>query len=330
MIDLFYLPRYSSKPPERTSHVSSGRTSASASNSESDPVLAKKQVSSNLNSASPPFYPSGASNKEINLTPKRDVQTGSTSRSVRPGVVEEGFVVQQNNTLLRGKNVVDTISMDKLYIDESVNPSVGKSLNNLHVVPPGSSGLNASQSPHPRAPVRGGTIPVQMNYQTATSHNQVNKFPPTQHQAIQRSSAPGRISTTVQVPASQLGHRPGSGSQASSPPKTSVASNSLDSGEIDGASESGKSKGALVGKGRGVSQGSGRGSFVYGGAMGTAGNVSGSHGDQNFPAFLPGLFYLAVFLFSINIAYFQEKMGSNLLIVSCQFCCWNAIFSCIK
>ncbi|XP_020964095.1 protein CASC3 [Arachis ipaensis] len=280
----------SSKPFEKTSHTSSGRTAGSTSNYESDPVpAAKKQVSSNLNYASPPFYPSGSSNKEMNLASKRDVQTGSTSRSGRPGVVEEGVSVQQNNSLLRGKNVVDTtIGMDKLYIEESINPSVGKSLNSMHAVPPGSSGVNASQSSHSRAPLRGGAIPVQMNFQPAIAHNQVNKFAPTQHQStVQRNHAPARIPTTLQASAPQIGQRPGTGSQASSPPKTSVAISSLDSGEIDATSESGKSKGALVGKGRGGSQGSGRGSFVYGGAMGAAGNMGGNHGDPNFPAFLP-------------------------------------------
>lgn len=77
-----------------------------------------------------------------------------------------------------------------------------------------------------------------------------------------------------------------------------MATNSFDSGETDAASESGKSKGALVGKGKGGSQGSGRGTFLYGGAqvMGASGNMGASHGDQNFPgtpAFLPGLIVLS-------------------------------------
>ncbi|XP_019436403.1 PREDICTED: uncharacterized protein DDB_G0283697-like [Lupinus angustifolius] len=262
------------KPTEETSRISSDRTLAPTS-SESDIAPAKKQVSSSLNYASPPFYPSGSSSKEINLTPKRDVQTSTTSRSFRS--VDEGFSVQQNNAPLRGKNAVDSINMDKFYIDESVNPSVGKAINNLQMPPPGSSGVNASHSPHLRRPGRGGTIPVQMNYQSAaTSHNRVKKIPPTQYQAIQRNSAPVRTSTSVQAPASRLGHRPGSGLRASSPTKT-------DSGELDTTSELGKSKGTLVGKGRGASQGGGKG-FVYDGPMG---NVGGSQGDQNFPAFLP-------------------------------------------
>ncbi|XP_045830182.1 protein MLN51 homolog isoform X2 [Trifolium pratense] len=279
--------KQSGKSQEKTSHVSSERVSKPASNAESDPVPAKKNsISSNLNYASPPFYPSGSSNKEINLAQKQDVQIGSTSRNIRPGM-NEGFPVQQNNAIHRGKNVVDSISMDKLYIDESVGPSVGKPLNNVPLAPSG----HASQSPFPRpaGPGRGAPIPLQMNYPHAPSHNQANKVSPMQMQAIQRSSVPGRTSTSAQAAAPQTGHRPGSGSQSSSPPKRSVSINSLDSGDLDASSESGKAKGALVGKGRGAPQGAGRGPFVYGGAqvMGAAGNMAISQGDPNFPAFLP-------------------------------------------
>lgn len=290
------FPR-SGKPVDKASNVSSGRAFTPISNSESDPVPAKKPVlASNLNYASPPFYPSGSANKDTSLTPKRDVQTGSTSRNVHTGVMGEGFVAQQNNALHRGKNIVDSISMDKLHIDGSFRPSVGKPLNNLHMHPPGSSEVRASQSTHPRASGRGGPIPVQMNYHPAASHNQVNKITPspTQYHAIQKTSAPGR--TSMQAPAPQLGHRPGS----SSPPKASVA-NGSDAGEIDVASESGKSKGTLVGNERAVSQGNGRGSFIYGGAMGTPGNMGGGRGDQNFPTFLPGWFDFAVFFVKLSI-----------------------------
>ncbi|KAG4945025.1 hypothetical protein JHK87_041032 [Glycine soja] len=280
--------KQSGKQPEKTSHASSGKTFAPVSNSEPDPVPAKKQVfASSLNYASPPFYPSSSSNKDLSVAPKGDVQTCGTGRNVRSGVVNDGFLVQQNSALLRGKNVVDHVSMEKLYIDGPGAPSAGKAFNNMHIPPPGSSGVNASQSAHPRGHGRGGAVPVQMNYQPVTSHNQVSKIDPTQLQAIQRT-APGQTSPSLQTPAPQVGNRPGSGSQASSPPKTSNTISSLDSGEIDAASDPSKLKGALVGKGRGAPQGSsGRGSFVYGGAMGTAGNISGSHGDQNFPTFLP-------------------------------------------
>lgn len=285
--------KQSVKSQEKTSHVSSERISRPASNADSDPVPAssKKQVSSNLNYASPPFYPSGSSNKEINPAQKRDAQIGSTSRNIRPVVMDEIFPVQQNNAVHRGKNVVDSINMNKLYIDESINPSVGKPLNNVQMAPPGSSGVNATQSPLPRPAGngRGMPIPLQMNYLPAPSHSQANNVSAAQFQAVQRSSAPGWTAASVQATAPLSGHRPGSGSRSLSPPKTSASNNSLDSGEMDAVSESDKVKGALVGKGRGGPQGTGRGSFVYGGpqVMGAAGNVGVNHGDPNFPTFLP-------------------------------------------
>ncbi|CAK8574721.1 unnamed protein product [Lathyrus sativus] len=284
--------KQSGKSQEKTSLVSSERFSVTASNAESDAMPAKKvsHVSSNLNYASPPFYPSGSSNKEVNLAPKRDVQIGNTSRNIHP-VMDGGFQAQQNNVVHRGKNVSDSISMDKLYIDQSVGPSVGKPLNNVHLAPPGSSGVHASQShfPRPAGSGRGAPISLQMNYPPALSHTQANKVSQTQLHDIQRSSASGRTSTSVQATAPQTGHRPGSGSQSSSPPKRAASINSLDSGEIDAASESGNAKGALVGKGRGAPHGAGRGPFVYGGAqvMGAAGNMGISQGDPNFPTFLP-------------------------------------------
>ncbi|KAL5160573.1 Protein MLN51 [Glycine soja] len=270
----------SNGPSSAVQNKHSERTSTHASKVESGSVPVKNQVvASNLNSASPPFYPSGSSNKDINLAQKREVQTGGSSRNISPVVVDEGFPVQQNNARLRGNNVVDSISMAKLYIDESIPLSVGK---------PGSFAVSASQSPHLRASGtgRGASIPIQMNYQHAPSQNKVS---PSQFQAIQTSSAPGRNSTSVQATAPQLGNRPDSGSQSSSPLETSMPISSHDSGEVDAASESGKVKGAMVGKGREGSQGAGRGSFIYGGAqvMGTTGNAAVSHGDPNFPAFLP-------------------------------------------
>ncbi|KEH41491.1 hypothetical protein MTR_1g051515 [Medicago truncatula] len=46
--------------------------------------------------------------------PFKDVQNGSTSRNIHP-LMDEGFPIQQNNMIHWGKNVVDSISMDKLY-----------------------------------------------------------------------------------------------------------------------------------------------------------------------------------------------------------------------
>ncbi|XP_054781031.1 protein MLN51 homolog [Prosopis cineraria] len=289
------LPQMQNKQPvkasQRSSYGNSGRTSTPTSNVESDPMLARKQVvASNLNSGSSPCYPSGSSNRDI--MPKGDVQTGNRSRTACPGVTAEGFSVQQNNALPRGKNAVEYISMEKLYIDESTTPAVGMPSNNFHMPPSRSSGVNASQSSQPRASGRTVAIPVQMNYEPSSTHIQASKVLQTQLQATHRSSVPGQTQTSVLAPVPQLGQSLGSGFRASSPPKTSLATTSFDSGEIDAASDLGKFKESLVGKAKGGSRGSGRGSLLYGGAhvMGTSGNMGVSHGDQNFPAtpaFLP-------------------------------------------
>lgn len=281
--------RQSGKPLERTSHNNSERAFTSTSNVESDPVPERRQVFSSLNSASPPFYPSGSSNKDIALTQKRDAQAGSSYRGLHPAVMDDSSSVQQTNSLLRGKNIAESVGMDKLYIDDSINTGAGKPLSNMQMPLSGSSLVNTTQSPPIRAQGRGLSIPGQMNYQPGPPHNQVNRVSSsTQLHSVQKGPAQSR----GQPPAQQSSQRPGSGSQSSSPPKTALSINSNESGEAESPSESNKSKSALVGKGKANTQGAGRGSFMYGGVqvMGATGNMTVGHGDQNFPgtpAFLP-------------------------------------------
>ncbi|KAJ9179125.1 hypothetical protein P3X46_010948 [Hevea brasiliensis] len=285
-------PPAQNKQPEksfdRTSHGNSSRVFTPTPNKESGQVPPARKHSS-LSSASPPFYPSGSSNKDIPLTQKREVQAGSTSRNIR---IDESFSMQQTSALIQGKNIADSVGIDKLYVDDSVPSTAGKSLNTIQMSP-GSSLVNSMQSSQSRNQGRGVTISSQMTYQSAPVQNQVNRVSsPTQPHSVQRSTVQNRAQPSVQAPGQQLGQRPGSGSQASSPPKTALSINSYDSGESETNSETSKSRSALVGKGKGSIQGSGRGSFMYGGAqvMGASGNMGVGHGDQNFPAtpaFLP-------------------------------------------
>uniref|UniRef100_A0A5B7A4T3 Putative epsin n=1 Tax=Davidia involucrata TaxID=16924 RepID=A0A5B7A4T3_DAVIN len=102
--------KQSGKSVEKFSHASSGRVPAPTSNVEPDPVYARKHVfASSLSSASPPFYPSGSSNKEISLTQKRDVQAGTINRNLRPSVMDESFSMSQSNAKLRGKDIADSL-----------------------------------------------------------------------------------------------------------------------------------------------------------------------------------------------------------------------------
>ncbi|KAF2301336.1 hypothetical protein GH714_022883 [Hevea brasiliensis] len=150
------------------------------------------------------------------------------------------------------------IGLETMLVVDTV---AGKSLNTMQMSP-GSSLVNAMQSSQSRTQGRGVAISGQMSYQSAPVQNQVNRASSaTQPHSVQRSPVQNRAQPSVLAPGQQFGQRTGSGSQASSPPKTALSINSYESGETETTSESSKSKGALVGKGKESIQGSGRGSF---------------------------------------------------------------------
>jgi hypothetical protein len=285
------------KPLEKRSHGSSGRILTSLSNTESDELPTRKH--SSLSSASPPFYPSGSSNKDITSSQKRDIHGASTSKNLRTPVIDENFPMQQHSALVRGKNIADSVSIDKLYIDDSITPAAGKPLSNMQMPPSGSSVVNSITSSQSRAQGRSAAMSSQMTYQGAPQQNQINKTSPTAPiHSLQRIPAQNRIQPSAQ----QLVQHPSSDSPASSPPKTALSQNSYEAVEAEAAVESSKSRNALVGKGKGIIQGNGRGSFLYGGTqvVGATGNISVGHGDQNFsgtPTFLPGTFFFFWFTF---------------------------------
>lgn len=294
IIDIIRSGRSSGRPLEKPLHANSGKAHKPKSNMESDLVPARQSVfASSLNSASPPFYPSGASDKDVALSENRDVHAGSMNKFFSKPNFNDGFSMPHANTALRGKNIAVSVSMDKLYIDDPINSASGKTMNNLQVPTSGSPVLNAAAQAINVRPQGRVIIPGQINYQPASSNNQVTRASLTQVHHAQRNGAQSRGHSTMQTPDQQLGQRPSSGSQASSPPKTAQSTNSLESGDVESSSESSKAKTALVGKGKGIAQGSGRGTLIYGGTevMGATGGMGVSHSDQNFPgtpAFLPG------------------------------------------
>ncbi|PPS11161.1 hypothetical protein GOBAR_AA09476 [Gossypium barbadense] len=274
--------RLSGKPLEKTSQANSGRASTLATNAGtvSDPNP-KHIFASSLSSASPPFYPAASSNKDTALTQKKDVHAESVSGNLCPSVTDENFSASQSNSL-RGKNVVDSLSMAKLYIDDPSLSASAKPLTNMQMVPSGSSLGNTSKPTQSRVQGRVVAIPGLKACQPAPHQNQINRVsPPTQIIAVQRNPVQGY---SVQGAAQQLGQHTGM-PQASSPPKTATSVNSYESGEVE-SSETSK---PLVSKGKSCVQGAGRGSFLYSGAqvMGPTGTMAVGHGDKNFPAFLP-------------------------------------------
>ncbi|KAE8705145.1 CASC3/Barentsz eIF4AIII binding, putative isoform 3 [Hibiscus syriacus] len=243
------LNKPSGNPVEKTSHAHSSRAFTPATNADNVSFPAKKHnFASSLSSASSPFYPSGSS-KNDSLTQKKDFQAGN----------------------------------------DSTTSASAKPLTNVRMVPSGSSLDNSSQPSQSGVQGRGIAIPGPKTYQPAPQQNQVNRVsPPAQVTSVQRIPVQGRAHFSVQAAAQQLGHHPDVGSRASSPPKTAMSVSSYESGEVESSVKS-KPEGALASKGKSSLQGAGRGSYLYGGAhiIGTTGNMSISHGDQNFPAFLP-------------------------------------------
>lgn len=288
----------STKSGDNPQHDNPEQTFAATSNLESDSAPTRKNAfGSSLSSASPPFYPSGSSNKEDSLSEKKDVQTGKSNWNNGSPAVDNNFSGAQSNSLLRGKNVANSIGMDKLRIDDNVTAFAGRPFSPMQAASSGSTSISTSQPSQARPQGRGVTPAVgQMPYQSVFPHGQAKKVSPPVQAHIQRSPVPNR----VQPSAPQLGQRPGIGSQALSPPKKAISVNSCDTAESETPSESSKSKDALVAKGKGSIQGSGRGSFVYGGAhvMGAGGPMGVGRGDQNFPttpAFLPGKVSVIIF-----------------------------------
>ncbi|CDO98074.1 unnamed protein product [Coffea canephora] len=291
------LNQQSGKIAEKPLNANAGRVSAPASNVESEVAPAKKHVfASSLNSASPPFYPSAStsSSKEIAVTQKRDLHPGTNNRRIHP-VVDESFSTAQSSAVQRGKSVVDSIGMDKLYINDSIATVAGKPSTTFQF-PPGSSSMSSSQSLQLRTQGRGINNLPQVTYQSTGPNSQGNRIsPPSQvHTTTQRNPVQNRGQPSLQTSGQQLAQNPGGGSQVSSPKAVSNKS-SFESAETEPLSESNKSKAALMAKGKGSVQGSGRGSFLYGGAqvIGASGNLGSGPGDQNFPAFLPFMQFAA-------------------------------------
>lgn len=245
------------KSLDKNSHSGSGRVSASTAslNVEHEPVPAKK-VASILNSASPPFYPSASSNKDVAVSHKKESQAGNHNRNIRPSAVDHNFSMPHSTSLLRGKNVIDSSGMDKLHIDDSVVPPSAKPLNNVHLPSSASPSMGAAQMTQSRSLGRGGAQAGSAIFQPPQTNNQVNKISPPAAQASQRMPVQSRGQTSLQTSGQQLIQRPPGGSQ-SSPPKA----------------------------GKGNAHGTGRGALVYGGGPG--GNMGSGHGDPNLPAFFP-------------------------------------------
>ncbi|VFQ83848.1 unnamed protein product [Cuscuta campestris] len=281
------LNKRSGTATEKPSHGSSGKGSVpDASNTELNPEPPSKQgFVSSLNYASPPFYPSNT--KDMNATHDGELQSGSKSHTTQSSRVSESSSAAQPSSLLRGKNVIESVAMDKLNINDSVSLVAGKPLTTMPVIQ-GSS--YPASMPH-RAQGRGITPHSQMNFQPTVLNSQVIRTPHPMHfQTMQGSSVQSRGQPSLQATGQQYIQRPGAGSQALSPPKNGQPI-IVETGELESSLDASKLNTAVT-KGKGSMIPGGRGSIVYGGAqvMGAPGRTGSGRGDQNFsatPAFLP-------------------------------------------
>lgn len=249
--------KQSAKLLDKTSHAGSVKSSSTTS-PEYESVTAKK-VASNLSSASPPFYPSSSCNKDVTVAQNKETQAGNHKRNVRQSVMDNSFLTPHSNSMRRGKNVCDSVGINKLNIDDSVSPAGARPLN---VPLPSSACSLASANPMPpsRGEGRGIALSGSAMFQPPQTNNQVKKASTPATQALQINTVQNQAQRSLQSSVHQVVQCSLGVSQGSSPPKT----------------------------GKVTVQGAGRGSPVYGGAqvMGSGGNVVAGHVDQNLPAFL--------------------------------------------
>ncbi|GJN18521.1 hypothetical protein PR202_gb05691 [Eleusine coracana subsp. coracana] len=261
---------------ESAPNVAAVRESSQVSHAQPEAAAPKRNViSSSLNSASPPFYPSGASNQEFSVgAQRRDMQTGGSNKVLPSSVKMDEKSKLQSGPMGRGRTAVDYSGRDKFHADGSVRSSPGRattsSLNSS-----GFSGslVNSGQSPIVRAP--GGNS----NNQSTSSLHQMSRIStqPQSHTSVMQQKS-GQIpnQSATRIPSQQLSNR----ASNPSPSAQQLLVKSTESGENGSYLSPNNSKAPSA-----VGNMNNQGSFMYGGAqvIGTAGTVGLSQGDQNFP-----------------------------------------------
>ncbi|CAN6442165.1 unnamed protein product [Victoria cruziana] len=293
-----------SLPPRDRRHVRSSDTNAdtgrgrssSAPTSQPEMVHARKNVfSSSLNSASPPFYPSGSSGQDIPSTQKRDIQAGNAGRSASSSSnsVDENGMASNTNVLMRGKAVVDSIGQDRIQVDQSTAPVIDKTLPNVQMhASASSSSVSGAHSYQTKAQGKGSVVPGQgkglvvpgqMNYPVTPSAGSVARASTQPPALAQQRSVQGQLNLRSSIQQSSQ-HSGGVPQESSSSQVSSVASlHEVD--EVDSPQGSSKPKLSSSGMGKVAPQGNGKASFLYGGTqvIGSTNAMAGGRGDQNFP-----------------------------------------------
>ncbi|XP_074578572.1 protein MLN51 homolog [Curcuma longa] len=275
------------KPQDCVSNNTSGRQSSQAATVQSDPLPKKSTFASSLNYASPPFYPSGSSNQDMaTLTQKSNVQSGRTNKAMPyTALIRDNSIASQRNSLLKGNISTDMVGHDKLFVDDSFQPTAGKIMatSSLQLLESSLSSKEIIQNVSSRVQGRESSIVASPNRHSESSISQPGRVAtqtkPTEHRPLQFPAQPA-----MQISNQQLVHLRSIGNQASSPPDSAPLT-SLDTVQSDSHPGVNKPEAAPVGKARINNQRIGKGPFLYGGTqvIGATGAVGLANGDHNFP-----------------------------------------------
>ncbi|XP_062214269.1 protein MLN51 homolog isoform X2 [Phragmites australis] len=266
---------------EPASIAAAAKESGQVSHAQPEVAPPKKNViSSSLNSASPPFYPSGASNQDFSVpAQRRDMQAGSNKVLPSSTKMDDNLKLQSGPTV-RGKTAVDYGGRDRFHSDGPVRSFPGRaaatSLNSSGFI---SSSVNPGQSPIVKASGGNSSMGISSNNQPTSSLHQTSRISTQQqsHTSVMHQKS-GQVpnQSATRIPTQQLSHRTNNPSPAANLPVKTTESD--ENGSYHSPNNS-KTSSAVV---KASNQETGRGSFMYGGAQ-VIGAAGISQGDQNFP-----------------------------------------------
>jgi len=267
---------------EPAPNASAARDSGQVSHAKAEAAPPKKNViNSSLNSASPPFYPSGASNQDFPVpAQRRDIQTGGSNKVLPSSMKMDDSSKLQSGPMVRGRTAMDYGGRDRFHADGPVRSSPGRaptaSLNSGFT----SSSANPGQSPIARASGGNSNAGISPNNQTTSSLHQMPRIS-TQMQShapvMHPKSGQMPNQSAARVPSQPLNNR----TSNSSPAAQHLPVKSTESGENGSypSQNNSKAPSAVV---KANNQETGMGSFMYGGTQ-VIGAAGLSQGDQNFP-----------------------------------------------
>ncbi|KAM3349787.1 hypothetical protein ACQJBY_022578 [Aegilops geniculata] len=263
---------------EPAAHSAAAREPGQISNAHSEAVPAKKNVvNSSLNSASPPFYPSGASNQVG--AQRRDIQPGGSNKVHPPSMKMDDNMKLQSGPVVRGKGTTDYGGRDRSHAEGPVRPSPARSVGGSSYSSGfASSSINSGQSPNNRAQGGNASIGVPSHNRPTPSFQQTSRVSTQQqnHNSIMhQKSGQAPSQAAMRIPTQQLSHRTGN----ASPSAQHLPARSTESDENGSYPTSNQSKTSEVEK---TNKETGRGSFMYGGAQ-VIGAAGLAQGEQNFP-----------------------------------------------